>query len=159
MEIENRLEGQPQQTNNGNLNEWGEYIGNQDNISIFSPGVIEAIQNNDPAIKSVFVSVNDDEDPDTQLIENPDFVQASGQYDKQIVNVGSLYTVNLGESLSELAGRFQTTVKKLVQLNPDVSSAAGSVLRVGQEMCIIPCSDLPFIYDTVPPFDADSVVT
>lgn len=102
---------------------------------------------------------NDDEDPDTQLIENPDFVQASGQYDKQIVNVGSLYTVNLGESLSELAGRFQTTVKKLVQLNPDVSSAADSVLRVGQEMCIIPCSDLPFIYDTVPPFDADSVVT
>eukprot|EP00956_Cyclotella_meneghiniana_P033300 scaffold94953_cov58-Cyclotella_meneghiniana.AAC.2 len=64
MEIENNLEGQPQQTYKGNLNEWGEYVGNQDNISIFSPGVIEAIQNNDPAIKSVFVSVNDDEDPD-----------------------------------------------------------------------------------------------
>lgn len=63
---------------------------------------------------------NDDGDSDTQLLENPDLMLASGQYDKQVVNVGSLYTVNLGESLSELAGRFQTTVKKLVQINPDV---------------------------------------
>mmetsp|Transcript_25161 Transcript_25161/g.61011 ORF Transcript_25161/g.61011 Transcript_25161/m.61011 type:complete len:192 (-) Transcript_25161:14-589(-) len=88
---------------------------------------------------------NDDGDPDTQLVENPDDIVASGQYDKQVVNVGSLYTVNLGESLSELAGRFQTTVKKLLTLNPDVP-AAGPLLP-GQELCVVPCTDLPIIPD------------
>ena len=90
---------------------------------------------------------NDDGDPDTQLVENPDNILASGEYDKQVVNVGSLYTVNLGESLTELAGRFQTTVKKLIRLNPDVNEHG--VLEAGKEMCIVPCSDLPMIPDEV----------
>jgi len=58
MEIENCLEGNLQQHHDGNLNEWGEYIGNRDRIFIDRPGVIEAIGNNNPAITSVQIDID-----------------------------------------------------------------------------------------------------
>ncbi len=59
------------------------------------------------------------------------------------INLGALYGAEAGDTLQDLAARFQTTVLLLLSLNPDVGlAAAGAIPRliVGQELRVIPCS-------------------
>ena len=58
----------------------------------------------------------------------------------QVVNLGPVYAAGLGESLAAVAARFQTTVRTLLSLNPDVSPAAALALPEGQELCLVLCS-------------------
>jgi hypothetical protein len=81
---------------------------------------------------------NDDGDVDTTTVYHPDdLLRSSAQH---IINVGSIYTVQDGDNLAALASKFQTTVKQILSLNPDVTAAS---LHQGQPLCIVPCGVLP----------------
>jgi len=73
----------------------------------------------------------------TSTIRNPDAILE----DEQVINVGPIYRVNEGDTLLLLGKRFQTTMKKILSVNPDVS--AGADLKIGQELCVLPCTDMP----------------
>ena len=81
---------------------------------------------------------NEDDDVDTTTVYHPDdLLKSSSQH---IINVGSIYTVGDGDNLAALASKFQTTVRQILSLNPDVSAAS---LHQGQPLCIVPCGVLP----------------
>lgn len=58
------------------------------------------------------------------------------------VAVGSTYEVQPGDTLSAIAARLRTTVKKILEVNPDMTSAED--LNVGQEVCVMPCTLNPY---------------
>ena len=89
---------------------------------------------------------NDDGDHDTTTVVHPDDLKSSTK--KQIINIGSIYTVEMGDNLADLAVKFQTTVKLILSLNPDVAPASDAevhsyTLQEGQPLCIVPCAVLP----------------
>lgn len=86
----------------------------------------------------------------TSTIRNPDAILE----DEQVINVGPLYRVRQGDTLLLLAKRFQTTMKKILSVNPDVD--AGASLTIGQELCVLPCTDMPN-YETYDHKDASQV--
>jgi len=59
--------------------------------------------------------------------------------------------VEKGDSIAALAAKFQTTVKQIISLNPDVMPGAGADadsylnewMQEGQDLCIVPCAVLP----------------
>ena len=59
---------------------------------------------------------------------------------RQVVNLGPVYAARAGESAAAVAARFQTTVRSLLALNPDLGPAAATALPEGQELCLVPCS-------------------
>jgi len=65
-----------------------------------------------------------------------------------IVNLGPVYSVKKGEDLVNLAYLFRTTVKKLLDVNPDIASP--EALHEGMDLCVMPCTDAPFIYNDNP---------
>eukprot|EP00961_Rhodomonas_salina_P255505 3453252-Rhodomonas_salina.1 len=91
---------------------------------------------------------NDDDDDQTETMDDPDQLVFEGQF--HIINIGSsrdlwlgcdtrpIYKAVQGDTLVSIAARFRTTVKSLLQLNPDVASAES--MSVGQDLCVIPCS-------------------
>ena len=79
---------------------------------------------------------NDDNDPRTSPVDDPDMLALDEQ--QQLVNVGPVYRTAPGDTLMMVAARFRTTVKSLLLLNPDVQQAAN--LLVHQELCLIPCA-------------------
>merc|ERR1711998_310769 len=85
---------------------------------------------------------NDDGDELTNTVEDPG-VLATGLLDGvengQLLNIGPVYKLQTGESLVAVAARFRTTVKSLLDLNPDITDVA--TLQPGQDLCLIPCSD------------------
>ena len=85
---------------------------------------------------------NNDGDPDTAAVTDPGSLAAPGGGPVRI-NLGALYGAEAGDTLQDLAAHFQTTLRLLLSLNPDVGlAAAGAIPRlvVGQELCVIPCS-------------------
>ena len=88
---------------------------------------------------------NDDGDVDTTTVYHPDDLMKSNR--QHIINVGSIYTVEKGDNLAAIAVKFQTTVKQIISLNPDVGPVSfdGTFLDVelGQPLCIVPCTVLP----------------
>ena len=48
-----------------------------------------------------------------------------------VINLGPSYAVQAGESLSQLAAQFRTTVRKLLDINPDIQEE-GSLREVSQ---------------------------
>jgi hypothetical protein len=52
----------------------------------------------------------------------------------QLLNVGSVNRVRAGDTLAGVAGRFRTTARAILALNPAVDA-----LLVGQELCLVPC--------------------
>lgn len=66
-----------------------------------------------------------------------------------VVNLGPSYTVQEGESLSQLAAQFRTTVRKLLDINPDIHDQAG--VHAGHLLCIMPCTDGSSAVDAMQP--------
>ena len=93
---------------------------------------------------------NEDGDEDTLTVYHPDdLMKTSTQH---IINVGSIYTVQKGDDVAALAVKFQTTVKQILSLNPDVALAPDHVqahynIQEGQQLCIVPCAVLPRLPD------------
>jgi len=65
-----------------------------------------------------------------------------------IINLGPVYRVQPGEDLAGLAYLFRSTVKKLLDVNPDIPSP--EALRPGMDLCVMPCTDVPFVYTNNP---------
>jgi len=85
---------------------------------------------------------NEDGDPETTTIEHPDvLMDKAGTY---VINVGSIYHVEKGDTLHLLAKTYQTTIRDLLSVNPDLEYAGHDaetmLLQVGHEMCIMPCT-------------------
>ena len=106
---------------------------------------------------------NEDGDEDTETVYHPDdLMKTTAQH---IINIGSIYTVEKGDDVAALAVKFQTTVKQILSLNPDVAPVSGHVdrrewlrdiegvkfphvsIREGQQLCIVPCAVLPRLPD------------
>ena len=88
--------------------------------------------------------------PDTLTVMHPDDLMKTDR--QHIINVGSIYTVQKGDNLAALAVKFQTTVKQILSLNPDVApvsatDAASYHVEEGQPLCIVPCAVLPRLPD------------
>uniref|UniRef100_A0A7S0WBU6 LysM domain-containing protein n=1 Tax=Hemiselmis tepida TaxID=464990 RepID=A0A7S0WBU6_9CRYP len=84
---------------------------------------------------------NDDGDPLTMQVEDPGVLSTGlldGVANGQLLNIGPIYRLLPGETLHQVAARFRTTVKSLLDLNPDIQSA--ELVRVGQDLCMIPCT-------------------
>eukprot|EP00802_Teleaulax_amphioxeia_P009515 Tamp_09533.p1 GENE.Tamp_09533~~Tamp_09533.p1 ORF type:complete len:292 (+),score=32.55 Tamp_09533:1160-2035(+) len=80
----------------------------------------------------------------TTVYTDPDSI-ANGL---SIINAGPVYTVQEGEHLQALATLFRTTVKKILDVNPDIHSA-DDVLP-GVNLCVMPCTDSPFVVNDNP---------
>lgn len=72
------------------------------------------------------------------VIGDPDWIADSNS----IINLGPLYRVQPGETLQQLAALFRTTVKKLLDINPDVATSAA--VEAGASLCVMPCTDAAF---------------
>ncbi|EKX47115.1 hypothetical protein GUITHDRAFT_137723 [Guillardia theta CCMP2712] len=70
----------------------------------------------------------------TTAFGDPDEITATNA----IIHLGPLYAIKVGEDLEHVASRFRTTVKKILQINPDISDP--SAISPGQVLCLIPCS-------------------
>lgn len=80
----------------------------------------------------------------TTVYTDPDFISNGFS----IVNAGPTYTVQKGEDIVSLATLFRTSVKKILDVNPDVLST--SHVTPGLNLCVMPCTDTPFIYNDNP---------
>jgi spore germination protein YaaH len=86
----------------------------------------------------------DDHDPATTAITDPDAIQGKAYDDdldlhQNIINVGPVYTSQAGDSLINVAARFHTTVKSIIDVNPDVSES--NDILPGQDLCLMTCTD------------------
>mmetsp|Transcript_14820 Transcript_14820/g.35167 ORF Transcript_14820/g.35167 Transcript_14820/m.35167 type:complete len:1205 (-) Transcript_14820:500-4114(-) len=84
---------------------------------------------------------NEDGDDLTSTIEDPGLLTTGlldGVQNGQVVNIGPVYKLQNGESLMQVAARFRTTVRSLLELNPDIADE--NTVQVGQELCLIPCT-------------------
>ena len=72
------------------------------------------------------------------VIGDPDWIADANS----IINLGPIYRVQPGETLQQLAALFRTTVKKLLDVNPDV--AAAPTLAASATLCVMPCTDASY---------------
>ena len=56
----------------------------------------------------------------------------------QLLNIGAVYKFQAHDSLMGVAGRFRTTIKSLLDLNPDILDP--DAVAAGQEICLVPCT-------------------
>jgi len=68
------------------------------------------------------------------LHTDPDAVEPS----QRALVIGPTYTMADGDTIINIAAKFQTTVSALVALNADVGS--GGSTRTGDSICVVPCS-------------------
>ena len=61
-----------------------------------------------------------------------------GVLNGQLLNIGAIYKFQHGDSLMGVAGRFRTTMKRLLKLNPDIDNP--DAVQPGQEVCLVPCT-------------------
>ena len=54
------------------------------------------------------------------------------------VVIGSTYKVQPGDTLARIAARLRTTVKKILEVNPDMQSPE---IEPNQEVCVMPCTE------------------
>ena len=58
-----------------------------------------------------------------------------------VLLTGSSYTVQPGDSLSNIAARFHTTIRSILELNPSLGDLAdASSIGVGNMLCLAPCT-------------------
>mmetsp|Transcript_3266 Transcript_3266/g.8206 ORF Transcript_3266/g.8206 Transcript_3266/m.8206 type:complete len:862 (-) Transcript_3266:194-2779(-) len=89
-------------------------------------------------------NMNDAKSPDYILFQN------------QVLNIGHMYTITTGDSLSNLARRFGTTEKSLAFLNYELGELRSVNLTIGQEICMIANScfgEVQSVWDKHPPSD------
>lgn len=60
-----------------------------------------------------------------------------GVHNGQLLNIGPIYRFQAGDTLMSVAGRFRTTIRSLLDLNPDVLDPDS--VQPGQELCFVPC--------------------
>jgi len=58
-----------------------------------------------------------------------------------VITLGPVYTTKKGDSVSSIAGKFHTTAKSLLLLNPSI--ADDGVVPAGSGLCIPTCTLLP----------------
>mmetsp|Transcript_12635 Transcript_12635/g.19879 ORF Transcript_12635/g.19879 Transcript_12635/m.19879 type:complete len:610 (+) Transcript_12635:235-2064(+) len=68
--------------------------------------------------------------------------------------IGSIYTVQPGDTVSRIAARLRTTVKKVLEVNPDMESTDIEPL---QELCIMPCTENPFRDSPLNPYQPGAI--
>uniref|UniRef100_A0A7S0NF34 LysM domain-containing protein n=1 Tax=Hanusia phi TaxID=3032 RepID=A0A7S0NF34_9CRYP len=68
--------------------------------------------------------------------------------------IGSTYKVQLGDTLSRVAARLRTTVKKILEVNPDMTSTD---LFIDQEICVMPCTENPYAGAPLNPYIPQSI--
>jgi len=56
-----------------------------------------------------------------------------------VINLGPSYEMKQGESLNALAASFRTTIRKLLDVNPDIVDSAD--VHEGTLLCVMPCTD------------------
>ena len=61
-----------------------------------------------------------------------------GVQNGQLLNIGPIYKFQLGDTMMGIAGRFRTTIKSLLDLNPDILNPG--TVQPGQEVCLVPCT-------------------
>lgn len=57
----------------------------------------------------------------------------------QTLRYGAVYTVRAGDTMITIAAHFETTLKKLLSVNPHIQ--VESKILPGEDICILPCSD------------------
>ncbi|EKX51546.1 hypothetical protein GUITHDRAFT_102808 [Guillardia theta CCMP2712] len=62
-----------------------------------------------------------------------------------VLRIGSIYKVRRGDTLVVIAARFQTTVKKLMNVNKNIDVMD---LKEGQDVCVLPCTDRRLVAST-----------
>jgi len=70
------------------------------------------------------------------------------------VVIGSTYKVQPGDTLARLAARLRTTVKKIMEVNPDMHSPN---IEPNQELCIMPCTDEAYKDEPFNPYNGAAV--
>ncbi|EKX40605.1 hypothetical protein GUITHDRAFT_113391 [Guillardia theta CCMP2712] len=70
------------------------------------------------------------------------------------VVIGSTYKVQLGDTLSRVAARLRTTIKKILEVNPDMTSTD---LFIDQEICVMPCTENPYAAAPLNPYIPQSI--
>mmetsp|Transcript_45161 Transcript_45161/g.92184 ORF Transcript_45161/g.92184 Transcript_45161/m.92184 type:complete len:407 (+) Transcript_45161:310-1530(+) len=71
------------------------------------------------------------------LVADPQLLLTGGT----VLTVGSLYSVQPGDTLASIAGRFDTTVRNLLEMNPFVVDE--KLLMVGVDLCVTACTNKP----------------
>eukprot|EP00287_Rhodomonas_sp_CCMP768_P008515 CAMPEP_0196731140 /NCGR_PEP_ID=MMETSP1091-20130531/10984_1 /TAXON_ID=302021 /ORGANISM="Rhodomonas sp., Strain CCMP768" /LENGTH=397 /DNA_ID=CAMNT_0042074251 /DNA_START=178 /DNA_END=1371 /DNA_ORIENTATION=- len=71
------------------------------------------------------------------LVADPERVLAHGT----VLAVGPRYTVQAGDSLASVAGRFDTTVRNLLAMNPFIADE--QLVMAGAELCVTACTSKP----------------
>ena len=61
-----------------------------------------------------------------------------GVHNGQLLNIGPIYKFQTGDSLMAVAARFRTTIRSLLDLNPDILDPV--TVLPGQEICFVPCT-------------------
>lgn len=59
------------------------------------------------------------------------------------LQVGPIYRVRPADTLTSIAARFETTVKKVLMVNPHLGETDARELPVGLDMCVLPCTNKP----------------
>ena len=83
------------------------------------------------------VNGNDHGDSSSLTILDPERVQVDPR--GSAIMLGNIYTMEKEDTLYSLAASFRTTLKLLLELNPDIREVNASLL--GQPVCIVPCTD------------------
>lgn len=55
-----------------------------------------------------------------------------------------MYTIKQGDTINTVAARFETTVKKLLMVNPKIAEIAQNprgTIHPGMDVCILACTD------------------
>jgi hypothetical protein len=80
-------------------------------------------------------------DNNWRRIYNLNSVAASGDQELPpgaVILTGSSYAVQAGDSLSNIAARFHTTIRSILELNPSLGDAA--TIGEGAMLCLAPCT-------------------
>ncbi|KAJ1487764.1 hypothetical protein T484DRAFT_1785707, partial [Baffinella frigidus] len=70
------------------------------------------------------------------------------------ISIGSTYRVQPGDTLGRIAARLRTTVKKVLEVNPDMHT---DEIDPGQEICIMPCTENPYKDDPYNPYNPGGI--
>eukprot|EP00288_Rhodomonas_lens_P014788 CAMPEP_0177693374 /NCGR_PEP_ID=MMETSP0484_2-20121128/2365_1 /TAXON_ID=354590 /ORGANISM="Rhodomonas lens, Strain RHODO" /LENGTH=384 /DNA_ID=CAMNT_0019204179 /DNA_START=289 /DNA_END=1441 /DNA_ORIENTATION=- len=71
------------------------------------------------------------------MVADPQSVLSGGT----VLAIGPVYTVQPGDSLAGIAGRFDTTVRNLLEMNPFISDETR--IMAGVEVCVTACTTKP----------------
>jgi len=71
------------------------------------------------------------------IVPDPQHVMAEGT----VLDLGPIYRIQDGDSLANIAGRFDTTIRNLLEVNQFIIDE--EMVKSGEELCITPCTNQP----------------